>query len=435
VETERAVATAEHLGLGWLARLGRAALAIAGAPAGAEYARSDARAVREAAGREDDRWGEGLAALAEGWAALPEPDEALEPLESAAAHFRALGAGCLEAWARSLAAIAAVRANLPDARETALAAEAVARSAGVAVSQAVAHRALAEADPTAWGELGASAAAQLADAGLVLPGAAAPTTGRSGTPARGASGSGSPGVPPAEIRLFGSFSMSVAGRPIDVAHLKPRPRALLRYLALHAGQPVHREVLQETFWPATDGATGARSLHVALSAIRRELAPGADRGSCDMLVREGDAYRLCLPDGAQVDLARFDDAVARARRVRGRGAAAAVADACRAVIAAYGGDLLPEDGPAEWASACRDRARAEVVDAARGLAEVMLEHDPAGAAEACATGLALDPYHDPLWRLLVIARERAGDQAAAAGARSGYARMLAELGVEPTPAA
>jgi hypothetical protein len=44
-------------------------------------------------------------------------------------------------------------------------------------------------------------------------------------------------------------------------------------------------------------------------------------------------------------------------------------------------------------------------------------------------GLAIDGYHDPLWRLLVVARERAGDVAAAAGARNGYARMLADLGV------
>jgi DNA-binding SARP family transcriptional activator len=43
----------------------------------------------------------------------------------------------------------------------------------------------------------------------------------------------------------------------------------------------------------------------------------------------------------------------------------------------------------------------------------------------------VDSYHDPLWRLLVVARERAGDPAAAASARSGYARMLTELGVEP----
>jgi DNA-binding SARP family transcriptional activator len=444
VETERAVAAAERLGLGWLARIARAALAMAGAPAGAEYARSDATAVRDGAARDDDRWGEGLAALGEGWSALAEPEAAVEPLESAAARFRALGAGSLEAWARALAALALVRSGAPDAREAALAAESVARITGVAAAQAIAHRALAEIDPSGAGELGLAADGALADFGLALPGA---RIGQGSAPshlsaARGeplvdgglhgypvASPSGSP--PSAEVRLFGSFAMAVAGRPVDLAGLKPRPRAVLRFLALHAGRPVHREVLQEAFWPEADPETGAKSLHVALSALRRELAPRAERGACDLLVREGDAYRLALPEGAWVDLAVFEEAVVGARLERARGATQAAAERCRAVLAAYGGDLLPEDGPAEWATGRRERARGEVVDAARCLAELLMETDPAGAAEACSVGLAVDPHHDPLWRLLVAARERAGDQAAASSARSGYARMLADLGVAP----
>jgi DNA-binding SARP family transcriptional activator len=225
--------------------------------------------------------------------------------------------------------------------------------------------------------------------------------------------------------------MAVNGRPVDMAGLKPRPRALLRFLALHADRPVHREVLQETFWPDSDATTGARSLHVALSAVRRELANGEGRGTCELLVRDGDAYRLAMPEGARVDLADFDAAVLRARRARGIGGAAAEA-ADRAVLTTYGGDLLPEDGPADWVTGRRERARGEVVEAARSLAEAVIERDPAAAADACSAGLAVDAYHDPLWRLLVAARERAGDPAAATSARSGYSRMLADLGVGPT---
>jgi DNA-binding SARP family transcriptional activator len=130
-----------------------------------------------------------------------------------------------------------------------------------------------------------------------------------------------------------------------------------------------------------------------------------------------------------VDLARFDAAVAAARAARSSPSPGVAIRALDAVLAAYGGELLPEDGPAEWVAARRDRTRAEVVEAARLLAELLLERDPDGAADACAAGLAVDPYHDPLWRLLVQARERAGDAAAATSARTGYARMLDELGV------
>jgi DNA-binding SARP family transcriptional activator len=429
VETEQAVAAAERAGLGWLARVGRAALSIAGAPAGAEYARSDATAVRDAAAREEDRWGEGLAALAEGWAAMREPEAALEPLEVATTRFRALGAGSLEAWARGLSALALARAGAPEARDAALSAEAVARSAGIVVVAAVAQRALAELDPAAAGDLGIAADGILAEAGVALP-----SGGRSD--ALGPDSRGSPfGVPPVEIRLFGSFAMAVEGRAVDLGGLKPRPRAVLRFLALNAGRPVHREVLQETFWPEADPEIGAKNLHVALSALRRELAPRAGRGACELLVRDGEAYRLALPDGARIDLADFEGAVAEARTIRARGATTVAIKALRAAIAAYGGDLLPEDGPAEWAAGRRERARDEAVEAARALAELLLDGDPTGAAEVCAAGLALDSHHDPLWRILVEARERAGDPAAATSARSGYARMLAELGVTAGDAA
>jgi DNA-binding SARP family transcriptional activator len=223
--------------------------------------------------------------------------------------------------------------------------------------------------------------------------------------------------------------MIIAGTAINLGGLRPRPRAVLRFLALNAGRPVHREVLEETFWPESDAETGARNLHVALSALRRELNTHAARASCELLVREGDAYRLGLPDGALVDLVEFERAVGEARRVRAHGAPADAVAAYQAAIALYAGDLLPEDGPADWASSRRERARIELVEATRALAELLLPTDPAAAAEACSTGLAVDPHHDPLWRILVEARERAGDQAAATSARSGYARMLADLGV------
>src|SRR2546423_9087646 len=52
--------------------------------------------------------------------------------------------------------------------------------------------------------------------------------------------------------------------------IKPRVRAVLRLLAVHAGNPVHREVLQMAFWPDADAETGARNLHVAVSSLRSE---------------------------------------------------------------------------------------------------------------------------------------------------------------------
>lgn len=430
VPAEAAVAAAERLGVPWLAQVGRAALAIAQTPIGSEYRRVDAAAVRIAAAREHDEWAEALAALAEGWAALAEPDEAGPPLEIAVARFRSLGAASLEAWARSLVAGCLARADAPNAREVALAAEAFARAAGTPGPHALAYSALALADPAHSTELRALATALFDETGLAEPEALRPADPvadeldrRGGTPA-----DVSDGAPPLEIRCFGTFAIAVAGRPVDLASLKPRPRAVLRLLAVNAGRPVHREVIQDALWRDADPEAGARSLHVALSALRHELEPAASRGGGEILVREGDAYRLAIPPGSRVDVLAFDAAVGRARSARGRDDGLTVA-AYRAAIAEYAGDLLPEDGPADWIVARRDRARADYVEAAMGLAELLMAERPGEAAAVCVAALGIDAYHDPLWRLLIEARERAGDRAAAANARASYARMLADLGL------
>jgi DNA-binding SARP family transcriptional activator len=200
---------------------------------------------------------------------------------------------------------------------------------------------------------------------------------------------------------------------------------------MNAGRPVHREVLAAAFWPEADPAASARNVHVALSGLRKQLCPG-DEAGCDALVREGDAYRLVVPPGGRVDLQDAEEALNQARAAHARKDVAAETAAYRRAIDLAGGDLLPEDGPADWVVYRREETRTELAGAARALAEMLLDEDPNGAADACATGLRLDPHHDGLWRLLIAAREKAGDQAAAATARQAYERVLGQLGLTAT---
>jgi SARP family transcriptional regulator, regulator of embCAB operon len=232
------------------------------------------------------------------------------------------------------------------------------------------------------------------------------------------------------LKCFGGFHIAIKGRPVDLTAVKPRARAVLRLLAIHAGNPVHREVLQAAFWPDADSDTGARNLHVAVSSLRTLLEPGVARGGSLFILREGDAYRLALPADAEVDLLAFSKAVAAARVARLRGEVGSAIANFQQALDLYAGELLPEDGPAEWAIEPRERYRAAAIEAAQSLAELLLKGgDPAAAANACATGLWIDRLHDPLWRLLIKAREGAGDPVAASRARRDYARVLEELGL------
>ncbi len=234
------------------------------------------------------------------------------------------------------------------------------------------------------------------------------------------------------VRLccLGGFSLELDGVEVDLSGVKPRARSLLRLLALHQGRPVHRETLVESLWPEAGAAAGTRSMQVAVSALRRVLEPGSARGGSQLLVREADSYRLALPDPAASDVAEFDAARRAARQATGAGDVAAARTALERARAAYRGDLLPEDGPAEWVVKPRDQLRLQATELASAEAGLALDAgDPAGAAAACTWALALDPYQDGLWRLLVRAHEAAGDRAAACRAGQEYERILGELGL------
>ncbi len=246
--------------------------------------------------------------------------------------------------------------------------------------------------------------------------------GRRGTPAAGL----------VRIRTFGGCAFEVDGRRVSREGTKPRGRSLFRLRVLQAGGLGHREVIQEILWPDADAAAGARSLHVALSAIRRLLDDVAQPVGGRLVVREGDAYRLDVDPG-DVDLGRFETAIAAGRVARARGVA--VSPVLDEAIRLYAGDLMPEEGPAEWVAERRDACRVKAIEAARSVAEeALLARDYPAVIRACRFGLELDRCQDALWQLLIGARERAGEAGAASRDRREYALVLEALGVAPAVA-
>jgi DNA-binding SARP family transcriptional activator len=206
--------------------------------------------------------------------------------------------------------------------------------------------------------------------------------------------------------------------------------SVFRLLALHTPRPVHRETLLQ-LWPGLPEEQATHSLQVAVSSLRSLLVPDAPRGSARMVERIGDSYALSLPPGSCVDVVDFSAAVASADRDRGT---AAEADALARAVALYRGDLLPEEGTAEWVVRERDGFRLRAAAACARLAELhLVAGAPDAAAAAARRGIEIDPYADASWRLLVRAYERTGDAAAAARARREYAAVLRDLGVPAAP--
>ena len=113
LEIEGAVAAAESAGIEWLARLGRAALALTGKSDSVREAAVVAAASRTIG----DEWGAVLARLCHAWGALGDEQDA-GVLDELVVGARSLGAPVLEAWTHSIVALAAVRAGEPEATTT-----------------------------------------------------------------------------------------------------------------------------------------------------------------------------------------------------------------------------------------------------------------------------------------------------------------------------
>lgn len=378
-EVVRLSESAEEIGLGWLVGVSRLVSSVQ---------RGDDVDAMSSSLAKDGSWGLPLAQLSTGLGHLAAGAGATELLADAAEGFASVGAPVLEAWA--------------------IAAQAVAASAGGARRRGLdeARRALRQ---VGAGDL----IGVFASLAAVEPVASTP-------------------VPASTIhvRCFGPLEVEIDGVALDLSAIKPRVRSLLRVLALHAGRPVHRDRLVDWLWPGEgDLRVGMRNLQVAVSALRQWLEPGVARGAAAIVVREADTYRLQL-DQAAIDLLEFDDLVAVGRHARAAGDADAAIAALDAALDLYRGELLADEGSAEWLFGERDRLQVAAGDASQLRAELLFAEGrvPDAIAEA-ERGLRLDRYRDALWRLLIAAGEQAGDRAMVARNQERYATVLRELGV------
>jgi DNA-binding SARP family transcriptional activator len=188
-----------------------------------------------------------------------------------------------------------------------------------------------------------------------------------------------------------------------------RARQLLKRLVAARGWPVTRDHLCDILWPdeRDRGRLSAR-LSVQLSAVRRVLDGG--------VIASREAVQLDL-DSVDTDLERFY-----------------AADDDAAVVAAYGGEFLPEDVFEDWTGPIRDEARSRFVTAARRLASHHLDQGRYPFAADVARRLILaDNYDEGAHSLLVDALRLAGEIGEAKRAHAAFTAAMAELDIEIEP--
>src|SRR3954465_13300455 len=141
------------------------------------------------------------------------------------------------------------------------------------------------------------------------------------------------------ISLLGRFAVDVAGTAIPDASWRLRKsRSVLKVLALAPRRALHPELLQSLLWADRDPASAGNNLRQAVYHARRALT-GAGADGAAVLASRGDL--IALSPGGVVDVDDFEQAASRAE-------SSGVPKDIEAALAAYRGELLPEDVYEDW---------------------------------------------------------------------------------------
>jgi DNA-binding SARP family transcriptional activator len=343
-----------------------------------------------------------------------------------------LGLADVAAWSRAAGALLAAASGTADAHRQIVDAETASIATGVDGTRAFLDAARAHVGPpTAVQALTASARRCAREVGLPRLPALFARGGRASDPTGATAADAEPRYPHITVSCFGGFRLCADGAEIDLRVVRPQARALLRMLALNAGAPVHRELIADILWGDLGIDSAVHALHVSVSSLRRSLPSEVVGAPASLVERVGEAYRLGIADRHDCDLADFDDRLAEAAAAKLRRDSGAAANGLRSALARYAGDVLPEDGPAEWVTGARERYRVRAAEAASSLAHLELRLGDARAAVAAASrAVEIDPWLDESWRTLLLVHRRSGDVVAAARTEEGYRSMRVALGVE-----
>lgn len=218
---------------------------------------------------------------------------------------------------------------------------------------------------------------------------------------------------------------------IELALGPARQRAVFAILAARCGEVVTVPDLVESLWGGNPPASAKGSLHTYVSGLRRALrASGTSTEPTALLRSTETGYRLAI-DPAQLDSARFEQDVARARKLAGERAGDALA-LVDEVLARWSGEAyLGVPGP------FAERERERLAELRLGTVELRanLVLQLGGHHELIPELTELSerhPLRESLYEPLMQALHRSGRTSEALETYFTAQRVLrAELGVEP----
>ncbi|SDJ00045.1 AfsR/SARP family transcriptional regulator [Nonomuraea jiangxiensis] len=226
--------------------------------------------------------------------------------------------------------------------------------------------------------------------------------------------------------ILGPVEVMGPGGPTAIG--RPRHRALLAYLLLHADKVVARDRLIEAIWGGAEPGSARAQIHVAVSELRRALR---QQGLEKVIVTQPGGYQFVLADG-DLDLDVFNRQVKAAHDLEKHDLEES-ARGLRAALRLWRGEALA-DITASYARPARQGLHEQWLRAQELLADAELalgRHD--SLIPELTRLFEAHPARERLARKLMLAQYRAGLQAEALRtARRLRARLVEEQGLDPS---
>jgi DNA-binding SARP family transcriptional activator len=241
--------------------------------------------------------------------------------------------------------------------------------------------------------------------------------------------SGSDAITSVCVRLLGGFRVERTGAAQAISDWPRRSaKTLIKLLAVQPGHALHREQVIDVLWPKVDAESALNSFGKALHVARRALEPRLPQRQDSAYLRLSDGMLVLNTMHVLVDADEFEQVAEDALRCR-------EIAAYEAALAAYRGELLPEDRYESWCSERRSALAELHIRLLLGVAEAFEQHRSYGeAADRLRDVLQQDPTREAVHRQLMLLYARMGaPDLAVRQFRDCEAVLRQELDLAPQP--
>lgn len=232
------------------------------------------------------------------------------------------------------------------------------------------------------------------------------------------------------LTCLGAFGVTLNDQSIT-SWTGSKARSIFKYLVVHHGTPIAKDILMDVFWPEAEPEAARRNLHQAIYSLRQTFKPVC--AELPIVQFEHDAYSLNPELVLRLDYAELESHVQAGQRLEAAGQLAEAMVEYERAAGLYQGDFLEEDIFEDWTMLQREYLRSIYLDLANRLSEHYAEQGRYAAALAlCQKILSNDNCHEPTHRRLMRCYLAQNHRRLAAQQYRTCVKMLQnELGVAP----